>query len=910
ALQERLPNAPTVRAEHLAQLHTLRDVAALLAGGPLTSQFTPSELVGPKTEQIESVRMADLSDSVLAPPTLAPAPAPTAAPDVARSDPRPPTLLPERIDRSILQAIDLDLRVARPRVVLGDAAEVWVVGANDDPLVREVIAQLTGLRYTVRPWGWVDPAIPMATGNPAGLILIAPPKAGGMNVNRIGFRWVQHAGPKLRQAAKSGAGLFATIMRFDGGFGLGDTAIVADPTAGGLAGLVKTVRHEWPEVTTKSIDLHPGYAADNAAGAATAVVDELFTAGPVEVGVDAKHRVGLELARTVRRLGNEQIIFTPKDVVLVTGGGRGVTAEVSAALAEAFGCTLVLVGRTPPPAGREPGWAAGRTDEAGLKAAAADHLGAAATPKSVTEAVNAVVAQRDVRATLARIEAAGAKAAYLTADVADPEQLADLLDRVQAKYGAVTGIVHGAGVLADRRIEDLSLEQFDAVYRTKVAGLRNLLDLLGGQPLKAVVLFTSTTARLGRTGQLAYAVANEVLNKMAQVENRRRPNCRVVAINWGPWDGGMVTPALRKVFENEGVGLIPLDEGGRFVVLELSAPGKSVEVVALGQPPKGAKPPSATVPASGVTRMPVAPTGGSGVTQTGAAATELTTVFERVVDLTSHPVLRSHVLDGWAVLPMALHLEWLAHAALHGNPGLVFHGFNEARITNGVKVDDLTTASVRAMAGKAVKRDGGLYFVPVELRGKRKDGRDVVHSRAEVVLTPALPRPPAANSPPDTLPYPHPLDEIYRYFLFHGPDLHGIERVDGVSEAAVVGSTFPAPTPAEWMASPPRGQWLTDPLVVDGVFQLMILWSFAQHGAGSLPCFAGRYRQYRRAFPAGPCRIAARVTRDDGTYARADVDILDADGSLVAQIQDYECVIDPSLNQAFRKNHLTPKVRA
>ena len=112
-------------------------------------------------------------------------------------------------------------------------------------------------------------------------------------------------------------------------------------------------------------------------------------------------------------------------------------------------------------------------------------------------------------------------------------------------------------------------------------GLRNLLDLLVNEELKALVLFSSTTARFGRLGQAAYACANEVLNKTAQVEARRRPGCRVVSINWGPWDGGMVTPGLRKVFESEGVGLIPLLDGSVFLVQELNAAGKAVEVVAL-----------------------------------------------------------------------------------------------------------------------------------------------------------------------------------------------------------------------------------------------------------------------------------------------------------------------------------------
>ena len=37
------------------------------------------------------------------------------------------------------------------------------------------------------------------------------------------------------------------------------------------------------------------------------------------------------------------------------------------------------------------------------------------------------------------------------------------------------------------------------------------------------------------------------------------------------------------------------------------------------------------------------------------------------------------------------------------------------------------------------------------------------------------------------------------------------------------------------------------------------------------------------------------MTRDNGKFARADIDYLDADGQVVAQMQDYECVIDRQL---------------
>ncbi len=868
ALQDRLPAAPAVRPEHLPNLRTLRDLAHLLAARP-----DP----GPPTAKIP------IPVHPFAPAAPAEAPAPAAGSAVRRPPEAPPAVV---IDRSVLRVADLDPAGPRPRVALPAGAEVWVVGGAD-PLPAAVAAALAGRGLKPKALGWTDPAPDKAAGPLAGLILVAPPDP-APDLNRRAFGWVKAAGPRLRQAGRAGAAVLATVARLDGAFGLANLSADADPTAGGLAGLAKTARHEWPEVACKALDVDPGFA--DAAAAAAAVADEVLAVGPAEVGVAATHRCTPELARAARRPGPPPLDLGPKDVVLVTGGARGVTAEAAVALAEAFGPTLVLTGRTPPP-GPEPAWLAGVAGEAELKKAIAGHLGPGAAPRQVGEQYQRVLAGREVRRTLDRL--AGHRAWYAPVDITDRLAVADLLRQVRERYGPVTAVVHGAGVLADRRVEDLTGEQFDHVYATKVGGLRNLLDLLGPDGLKALVLFSSTTARLGRAGQAAYACANEVLNKAAQAEARRRPGCRVVAVNWGPWDGGMVTPGLRRVFEAEGVGLIPPADGAAFLVQELTAAGRAVEVVALARPP-GA-PGSGILPAgSGATPPPAA---------TPAAAPDLAPAFERAVDADTHPVLKAHVLDGRAVLPLAVHLEWLAHAALHGNPGLVFHGFNDLRVTSAVQVDGAGPAHLRALAGRAVKQ-GKTFVVPVELRGRRRDGRDAVHSRAEIVLAAALPPAPPADRPPAVSAVGYTVAEAYRDRLFHGPELRGIEAVAGASYDAFIGTARPAPPPAEWFRAPLRSGWVADPLVLDASFQMMILWTQARHGTGSLPCFAGRYRQYRKGFPADPTTVVIRVRRDDGTFARADIDYLDADGRVVAQMQDYECVMEKTLNQAFRKNQL------
>jgi hypothetical protein len=86
----------------------------------------------------------------------------------------------------------------------------------------------------------------------------------------------------------------------------------------------------------------------------------------------------------------------------------------------------------------------------------------------------------------------------------------------------------------------------------------------------------------------------------------------------------------------------------------------------------------------------------------------LTEAFAVSLNLNDYPFLRSHVLDGKAVLPMAVIVEWLAHGALHGNPGLRFHGFNDLRICKGGSCPGAGCLSKSWPA--AEKQDSSIWF--------------------------------------------------------------------------------------------------------------------------------------------------------------------------------------------------------
>ncbi len=851
ALQERLPDAPAVRPEHLGTLRTLKDIADFLA----------------ETHGTLDQKHADSKSSLM---------------------------------RFEVEAVRLGEHTRAADAVIKSGGEI-VVTDDGTRLSAMVVDALAKRGYRASLLGWNDISEHSKNIRIDGLVLIDPARSlENTTINLDALRWLRATGPGLRQSGRTGPAAFITVSRLDGAFGLRDLSTHPDPSAGGLAGLSKTAGREWPEVSCKAIDLDP--ALELADEAVTRLVDEILFPGPAEVGITAEGRNAPGLQRTEVAIANAKPI-QPGDVVVITGGARGVTAEVAVALAEAFHPTLVLLGRTPSPHA-EPPWLNSLEAESEIKRALASQANGRNTPQLIGDQYKLIAANREILRNLARIQAAGGKALYHQVDVRDTQAVAAAINEVRLEYGPIRGVVHGAGVLADRRIEDKTDEQFSIVYKTKVDGFHALLDAVGSDELRVIGVFSSTTARFGRTGQVAYAAANEVLNKLAQREARRRPNCRVVAVNWGPWDGGMVSPGLKPLFESEGIGLIPLREGALHLVSELRADpaNAAVEVVILGPNSTLPEPPTVTnvqsTPAV-ISPEPLVP----------SRAAHLTAVFSRTLDVDDLPILRSHVIDGRAVLPTALMLEWLAQGAIQRNPGLTFHGIDDLRVLKGAVVHDDRPETVAVLAGKAL-RDGVIYRVPVELRGELAGGKNVIHARGDVILGN---RSAAAEGSAIVLgtvpPYTRSTRSVYHDILFHGPDLHGLERIDACAIGGIIATAKTAPEPSAWVDRPLRQSWLTDPLVLDSAFQLMVLWCHENAGGASLPTALGSYRQFVGEFPEPRVRIVARVDRPSESRATADIDFLDAEGNLVARIEGYECVIDGALHAKFHRNRLPQVTR-
>ncbi|MEJ2855601.1 MULTISPECIES: SDR family NAD(P)-dependent oxidoreductase [unclassified Saccharothrix] len=506
---------------------------------------------------------------------------------------------------------------------------------------------------------------------------------------------------------------FIAVSRIDGRLGMADPR---GPAAllGGLSGLTNTLAIEAPGLFTRTVDLSPDLSDDDAA---RLLLQEIEDADPVptRIGVDARGtRHTLTLTHDTPA-PTELPEPGPTDLFVVTGGARGVTAACAIGLAKRYRTNLLLLGRTPNTG--VPAYL--RTiPEDGLKAAIIAHTraqGAKPLPREVEKIYKNVLAQREIQATLEAIRATGAQAEYLAVDVTDAEATKEALRPYR-----ITGVVHGAGVLADQLIVDKKAEDVAAVLGTKLHGLKSVLDAV--EEPKHVLLFSSVAGFFGNRGQSDYAMANEALNRVAVQLRADLPNSRVTSVVWGAWAGGMVTPELERMFTERGVTLIPLATGVDYFTEQFTGP-RSADVVTVVGP---------DTPLS--TREITAPTG---------------TVRRSTAPLVGDPVLADHAIGGVPVLPATAAIGALLGSARQ---------LKDFAVLKGVTLGD--------------DRPEFLDFVarPDHVLVRDEGGRP--RYRATVVTeTPAPERIPNLDGPVT------PYDPYTTGALFHGPSLRGITGV-------------------------------------------------------------------------------------------------------------------------------------
>ena len=335
-----------------------------------------------------------------------------------------------------------------------------------------------------------------------------------------------------QRLARSHAGAFVVATAQDGRLGTESGTLLG----AALAGHAKALARERTEELVKAIDLDPAEGAEAMADALLSELQSGNAAAEVGLRKGARYEPDLQPAAA-----GEPISFGPGDVLLVTGGARGVGAKLAVALART-GCSLALVGRRPKDA--------------------------------------------QVEATLSSVRAAGGRATYVQWDVTTPA--GEALDAARGELGAFTALVHAAGIAEDAPAAAKDDAAVLRVLAPKLTGLANALAATAGDPLRTAVLVSSWAGRFGNAGQVDYSAANAALSRAAQLLPAVRPGLRAVALEYPPWDGtAMVAriPAFaRAALAEQGVPFIDDRTGEQALLAALLAGATGPVLLATDRP--------------------------------------------------------------------------------------------------------------------------------------------------------------------------------------------------------------------------------------------------------------------------------------------------------------------------------------
>ena len=215
------------------------------------------------------------------------------------------------------------------------------------------------------------------------------------------------------------------------------------------------------------------------------------------------------------------IPLNSEDVLLVTGGGKGITSECALHLGKKYGVKLVIIGRSD------------------------------------------VDTNKDLFNNLNRFSEENISYTYYSVDISNKDKVVNFIKEVYENEGTITGLIHGAGINKPISYKNLTDEIINSTLEPKLFGFRNLLASMDVENLKLLISFGSIIGESGMIGNSDYALANEWLKHDVLQFSEQYPDCNCLNAEWSVWSGAGMGEKLG-VLDNlvkSGIQPIGLDKG-------------------------------------------------------------------------------------------------------------------------------------------------------------------------------------------------------------------------------------------------------------------------------------------------------------------------------------------------------------
>jgi len=309
-----------------------------------------------------------------------------------------------------------------------------------------------------------------------------------------------------------------------------------DPVRAMIAGAGKVGGLEYPNITSRCIDLKIKDAASEASSIQNTLLAEAL--GPSTDAVVAyrgrQRWTQVYEALQLKATENLPARFRHQGVYMIIGGLGGLGLTVAAYLAEKISARLVLVGRNVPPPRRE--W------DVWLEEHGADNY--------ISRRIEKIRA----------LEEQGCEVVICAADVADTQAMTSAFAAAERQFGSINGVFHVAGAAKTGEIiQDITIDECRDQFRPKIQGLLVLDKLLAERKADFCLLFSSVSSVLGVTGFVSYTAAHLFMDAFANFKNQPG-NTPWISIDWDNWN--VAEDEDRNIVSGLSEFLMSAEEGG------------------------------------------------------------------------------------------------------------------------------------------------------------------------------------------------------------------------------------------------------------------------------------------------------------------------------------------------------------
>lgn len=583
-----------------------------------------------------------------------------------------------------------------------------------------------------------------------------------------------------------------------------------------------------------------------------------------------------------------------EDVILVSGGGRGIIYECVKGLAELYNPTVIVTGRTELPLGDEV-WLNYSAEEFEQYSTTffkqrkqeAPHL----TPIQIKQELEKLKGAAALYRNLQEAKAAGHRFHYYCCDISDGPAIRRLTEEIRGKFGKVTGIIHGAGLPSFGKVPKKPEAHSLNVVRVKANGFFHLYHEFASDPLKFFACIGSISGRFGMDGQVDYAGGADLIVRMAFQLFRNRPELKTFVMGWTAWDEvGMATdPQVQKVQkEQRGLEFIGSKEGTRRFLEEMVYGGDYPEVLYFGS--LGTNQPLGQMDAldeSGRSLRIQSGLHGEVHDRIRFPLLQRVTRFEggtlevqKELMIEEDIYLKDHLVEGKYVYAGVMHVEAFGELGLLLNRlraedtdwvGTRIHSVEFNKFVKYFPGSQLTLD----MKAELVTRNDTYKEIKTEIRSDfyNRQGllleKERLHSTGYAVFERKRPVPRVVDidvvrmvreSTPMNI---ERFYELTEHYISFGPSFRCLDYVGYINEAEVVGQVT-VPDDRQIFSYTSRAETLISPITIDNVGRCMLFNDFHKNGNIIVPRGIGSAVLYRPFKKGETVYVHCRLLKDEG----------------------------------------------